>query len=71
MVELHPKRATLARGNREVQSLVLGSKLVKIPQGLAGEITNLGIVALLLKLRDDHHRKDNLVFRKAEYGPRI
>ena len=71
MIQLHQERTALPHRNREIQALVLRAKLVEIPESLAREVANLWIVAFLLELLDHHHRKDNLVFREAEYGPRI
>jgi len=44
------------------------TEFVKVSQHLAGEVANLEVVALFLKLVDDHYRNDYLVLFKSKEG---
>ena len=61
----------LADGDREVEALVLHAQLVEVAEGLAGEVPDLGVVALRLELGDDDDREHHRVLGEPEDRLRI
>jgi hypothetical protein len=50
---------------------VLRTKIVEVAQRLAGEITNLWVVPLLLELRNHHDGEDHFVFSESKQRARV
>ena len=72
VVELDPQRAAVgADGDRPVESALADPQVVEQPQGLAGEVAELGMVAFALELRDDDDRQDDLVLGEPEHRARV
>jgi len=71
VVELHPQRAAVTDGDREVEPFVLDPEVVEVAQRLPREVPQLGVVALALELADDDDGDDDSMFRETEDGLRI
>jgi hypothetical protein len=71
VVQLDAERATLSDRDGEVEPFVLDAQLVEVAQSLAGEVADLGIVALALEFADHHHREHDRVLGEAEHGLRV
>ena len=72
VVELDPQRAALvADRDRAVEPAVLHPQLVEAAQRRAGEVAELGVVALGLQLGDDDDREDDVVLLEAAYRRRV
>ncbi len=72
MVQLHHEgAAVVADGDGLVQAAVLDPQVIEEPQGLAGEVAQLGVVPLAFQLGDDHDGNDDLVFGEAQQRPRV
>ena len=72
VVELDAKGATLvADRHRGVEPARGDPQVVEQPQGRAGEVAELGVVALGLELGDHHHRQHDLVLLEAGDRARV
>ena len=63
--------AVIADRHRRVQPAVLDAQVVQHPQGLPGEVPELGMVPFGLQLADHHQRQDRLVLGELGQGPGI
>ncbi len=72
MVHLNAQRAAVG-SDRDglIQSAMLDAQVIQEPEGLAGEVAQLGIVAFALQFGDDHDRDNDFVLREAQQGVRI
>jgi hypothetical protein len=69
VVQLDPERAAeVADRDRRVEPAVPDPELVEQPQRLAGEVAELGVVALGLQFRHHHDRQHDLVLVEAGEG---
>ena len=72
MIQLDPDRAALIADRQVgVQPAVRDPEVIQMPQGLAGEVTELGVVALGLQLGDHHDRQHDPVLGKPAEGSRV
>src|SRR6476660_7190022 len=72
MVEFDLHRAA-QRADRQlrVEPAVLDAQVIEVPQGLTGEVPQLGMVPLGFQLGDDDDRQDYLVLVKARDSRRV
>ncbi len=61
----------VADRHRGVEPAGRDAQVVEQPQGRAGEVAELGVVALGLQLGDDDDRQDDLVLLEPEDRPRV
>jgi hypothetical protein len=71
VIELDPQRPALTHRDREVEPLVLDAQFVEDTERLPSEVSDLGVVALGLELRDDDDWKDHRVLGESEQRPGI
>ena len=71
VVQLDAQGAALADRDGEVEPAVLDAQLVEVPQRLAREVADLGVVPLALELGDHHDGDHDVVLGEAEERPRI
>jgi hypothetical protein len=72
VVELHARGAAEHSDRKlDIEAPVPDPEVVKVPERLAGEISQLRMVTLRFKLGDDHDRQDDMVLVEARESGRV
>ena len=72
MVQLDPDGAPLiAHRQVSVQPPIGDPEVIQMPEGLAGEVTQFGVMALCLQFGNHHDRQDDPVLGEPADGSRV